>query len=552
MAAVLSGAEAAAASIVGFLALSIAIAYLADWLGFTIVPGAIFALSLGATAALAAWLWTDVQLKGFELAAFGVLEAIVFAGLLWRAWPDLLLPGGGSDLAHHLQLVDYVDRHWRLVHDPAVEAYLGEMVHYTPGAHLLSSLVGWWSGRDGFHAAYFVVALSVAIKAGFVFLATLRLLPGHPSRIPFSLVAVASLLLPQAFVIGSFARYSYLAQVVSEMFAVAMWWATIAWDEHPSPRTAAFFGIAGAGVFLTWPVWIGPPVLVFLAVVVMRAGLEPGAWRRTLLAALLPIAIVAAAHAIGRLAWAGIVRTDADMPLPTLRDINVVFLVLSAAGFAALATTRTGRSTALLIVACVLQAAALFVAARASGAKVPYMAIKMAYLTVYPLAAGGAVALARAWPARSEPAGTRRTSTWLPWAFAVLAIIGAGLWAAWVPRRLPTVTEHLFLAGQWARANVPPACVDYVVRDENTAYWLHLAVLGNRRMSVRTADDRTFSTNEAIVRWINPGGLPYAIVDLGTIPKDVLASTDELARFGTAAVVKRRGSSACADASPEK
>ena len=31
---------------------------------------------------------------------------------------------------------------WRLVHDPPVEAYLGEMVHYTPGAHLLASLVG--------------------------------------------------------------------------------------------------------------------------------------------------------------------------------------------------------------------------------------------------------------------------------------------------------------------------------------------------------------------------------------------------------------------------
>jgi hypothetical protein len=534
------------------LAFSIVIAYLADWLGFTIVPGAILVLALCATAALAAWLRAEVQLKGLELAAFALLEAIVFAGLLWRAWPDLLLPGGGSDLAHHLQLVDYLDRHWRLVHDPAVEAYLGEMVHYTPGVHLLSSLIGRWIGRDGFHAAYFVVALTVAIKAGFVFLATLRLLPDHSARIPCSIVAVACLALPQAFVIGSFTRYSYLAQVVSEMFAVAMWWATIAWDEQPSVRAAVFFGIAGAGVFLTWPVWIGPPVLVFLATVGLRAGLEPVARRRTLLAALFPIAIVAAAHAIGRLAWAGIVRTDADMPLPTLADVNVVFLVLSAVGLAALTATRTGRSTALLIVACAVQAGALFMAAKTSGAKVPYMAIKMAYLTVYPLAAGVAVALASAWPVRSGPARTRQATTWLPWAFAVLAIVGAAAWAAVQPRRLPTVTEHLFLAGQWARANVPSACVDYVVRDENTAYWLHLAVLGNRRMSARTADDRTFSTNEAIVRWINPGGLPYAIVDLGTIPKDVLENTDALARFGTAAVVKRRGPSACADASPEK
>jgi hypothetical protein len=326
-----------------------------------------------------------------------------------------------------------------------------------------------------------------------------------------------------------------------------LWWATIAWDDQPSRRPAVVFGIAGAGAFLTWPVWIGPPVLVFLAVVGMHAGLAAGARLRTLMAALLPIALVAAAHAAGRLAWAGIVRTDADMPLPTLRDFNVVFLVLSAAGFAVLAATRIGRSTALLIAACALQAAALFAAAKASGAKVPYMAIKMAYLTVYPLAAAGAVALARGWQAQPGFLPMRRGSKWLPWALAVLAMAGAGLWTARAPRRLPTVTEDLFLSGQWARANVQPACVDYIVRDENTAYWLHLAVLGNRRISARTADDSTFSTTAAIVRWIEPGGLPYAIVDLGTIPKNVLAETEPLARFGSAAVVRRRGAAVCAD-----
>ena len=114
-----------------------------------------------------------------------------------------------------------------------------------------------------------------------------------------------------------------------------------------------------------------------------------------------------------------------------------------------------------------------------------------------------------------------------------------------VPIQPPTVSNALDLAGRWARANVDPPCVDYIVADDNTAYWLHLAVLGNKRMSARTADDNTFSRREAIIRWINPGGLPYAVADLGTIPKDVLAETDELARFDTAVVIKRRGPSSC-------
>jgi hypothetical protein len=73
-------------------------------------------------------------------------------------------------------------------------------------------------------------------------------------------------------------------------------------------------------------------------------------------------------------------------------------------------------------------------------------------------------------------------------------------------------------------------------------------VLGNRRMSARTADDSTFITRDAIIRWIKPGGLPYAVADLGTLPRDVLAEADELARFGTAVVIKRRGEWSC----PEK
>jgi hypothetical protein len=207
--------------------------------------------------------------------------------------------------------------------------------------------------------------------------------------------------------------------------------------------------------------------------------------------------------------------------------------------------TRPGRSTALLIAICALQAAALFISAKSAGARVPYMAIKMAYLVIYPLAAGGALALALAWQGGAKLARVERASTRLAWACTLLAVTVLGWRVAETRRQPPTVSEDLFRAGQWARANLEPECVDYVVKDDNTAYWLHLAVLGNRRMSPRTADDSTFITKDAIVRWINPGGLPYAIVDLGTIPRDVVANTDELVRFDTASVVRRRGEAVC-------
>src|SRR5207248_10326353 len=59
--------------------------------------------------------------------------------------------------------------HWRLVHDVRLSEYLGEMIDYTPGVHLIAALAGAWLRTDGLHAVYAVVAFTVALKAGLVF-----------------------------------------------------------------------------------------------------------------------------------------------------------------------------------------------------------------------------------------------------------------------------------------------------------------------------------------------------------------------------------------------
>ena len=94
---------------------------------------------------------------------------------------------------------------------------------------------------------------------------------------------------------------------------------------------------------------------------------------------------------------------------------------------------------------------------------------------------------------------------------------------------------------------MPPACVDYLVADDDSAYWLHLVVLGNARTTTRSLASETFEPQKAVVRWILPGGLPYAIAsDFESLPRDIRTTADTLARFGRAAVIKRRGESSCA------
>ncbi len=132
------------------------------------------------------------------------------------------------------------------------------MVHYTPGVHILAALAGAWVRSDGLHALHAVVSASAALKAGFVYLIALRLLPRELPRIPLAVLSAVLLLLPRAYVLDSFMHDSFLAQVVSEGFAVAMWWALVAWDDAPWAGTLALFALMGCGAFLTWPVWVGP------------------------------------------------------------------------------------------------------------------------------------------------------------------------------------------------------------------------------------------------------------------------------------------------------
>ncbi len=143
----------------------------------------------------------------------------------------------------------------------------------------------------------------------------------------------------------------------------------------------------------------------------------------------------------------------------------------------------------MLLLLIVLQALTLFVIAKSQGADTPYMAFKMVYLAIYPMAALAAVAMAspeRAWLTRRREPGESKGA--VGWIIATVLVILVARPALTAPRAIPVVDLDLYEAGKWTRANVGRTCVDYLVADAETAYWLHLAVLGNPRAS--DTDDR--------------------------------------------------------------
>jgi hypothetical protein len=544
-----TGAELLAVTATTLLAIVIAVSYLADVIGLGIMP-AESAMAATLTAA-SLFLLLQRRVRWTQDAALwtGVV-VVVCAVLLWLAWPSLLPPGSGPDLTHHLLLVDYIERHGRLVHDASAAAFLGEMAHYTPGLHLLAVIAGAMTGTDGFHAVYPVVTVAVALKVGFVFLILLRLLSQSTLREPLAVGGVLFIVALSDFSLNSFTHDSFLAQAVAELFAVALWWVLTWWDEQPGGWAMVLFAIAGVAVFLTWPVWIGPPLLTFGALTLMRRDMSQRRKIAHLSLALGPIALIAIMHSIGRASWVGIVATSGAVLQPSPATLGSWVPLLAFVGLVSATGDWRCRTLLVFSAAVVAQAAALWVVAIASGADTPYMAIKMTYLAIYPAIAAATVALAKGWRllaplARPGSALAGAQARQIAWA-AILVLGVLVTWDAGARRKTTAVvSDHLWEAGQWARRHLPPSCVDYLVGNEFTAYWLHLAVLGNPRATERTADNNTFLTAPSMARWIVPGGPPYAIANLSILPSEIRREVDVLHQVGSAAVIKRRGADTC-------
>jgi hypothetical protein len=508
--------------------------YLLDLAGLRINPLALAAAAGGAAVA---------GFRGFrrepgtpardELAGFSAVVIALGAFLLWRAWPALLPVTDGPDVVHHLQLIHLIQRTGRLAHDPALNVYLLEMMNYTPGSHILAATIAAWLRVDALRVVYPIAALSVALKAGVLYLIARRVIRG-PRDTVRALAAPLLALLPSVYFLGSFSQFFFFAQVVSETFAAAMLLAVVSWAGTRERRYLWLFAVLGVGAFLAWPVWIGPPVLTLLATMALGSGRS----RARVLDAVIaigPIASVAAVHVALHAGGAAIIGSSGAVTRPSVPAFGVWFLVLAAGGCLLAVRAPAVRPVVVFLFATLLQAAVLAALDWRAGSTSFYMPLKMIYLAILPGAVLGAAFLARAADAAAAGLPAAR-------AIAIVApvIVAALLAEGRVPRTRPSspIAMSAYEAGLWARENTPPACIDYFSRHWLTGYWLHLDVLGNPRLSDRMREE-SFEFRDSVGKWIQGRGLPYAIVeDLAAVPRDARVDMIPLRRFGLAAVVR--------------
>lgn len=472
---------------------------------------------------------------------------VVGGYVAWLAWPTLYPITAGPDLVHHLTLIHFLQARLALPTDPMFGPYLGEMTGYPPGSHLIAAIAGGVTGRDGLTLVHPIMALASGLKAALIADLLLRLLPPARWRPAAAFAGGVFLLVPHAYLLSPIVYYGFYSQVLSEVFAVALWWAFVVWRQDQRRRwlvTAALFGIA---LVLTWPVFLPVPALAGLAVIVERGDRAWHARALDALAAFGPVAVVVAAFAVSRRGAAGILASGGDVLTPSLAVFGIPFIVLVTAG--ALVCVRHPRrdvavwSFGLAAIAQVVALVALQIRLDATN---PYLGFKTMHLLVYGLAVLAALGLNAVW---------QRYMRHAAWGTgAVLVVLAVLLWRSDLPTRplSSPITADVHQAGRWARAHLPPTCVDYLVPHWMTAYWLHIDTLGNARASARVTEHDPYDFRSSLARWIDDSSLRYAIVeDWHLVPSDIRARTETRAAFGRASVVERvDGFGGCWDEMP--
>lgn len=519
--------EAIARSTACWLAFTAIAGYAIDGLGFGVRPWAAIALALTLTGAVAIRRPRSNGPQATDLIAWLGIVIFLIAMFVRMSWPSLVPPGRGPDLTHHLLLVDYIQQTGHLVHDRSLDGAMGEMAHYTPAAHLLAVIAGAVFGVDGLRAFFPLVAVCAALTGGFVFLIARR----TRLAVPHSITAVIVLFLPAQYFFGGFTHDGFLAQTVSTLFAVAMWWAIVEWDDRPTTIGAVVIGVFLVATFLSWPIWLGPPLLVLVALL-LRAELPARDRVRHFAIVIAPLLVAFFVHSWDRWGWMVIVRTSGAVVRPSFESVGWVLPFVALVGVAVAAADRRARVTIVLLTVIALQALTLFVIAKAQGADTPYMAFKMLYLAIYPAAVLAAYALS--WLSRRAPAQDA-----IGWLLASLLVVVAVRPALTAPRSIPVVDLDLNATGQWLRSSGGAACSDYLVTDAETAYWLHLAVLGNPRSTERMRELDRYEPRAAMAPWITAEGRSYAIADLRLLPAEVRNRVQIVKQFGNAAVIRR-------------
>jgi hypothetical protein len=537
------------------VALLILTAYLTDTIGLPIDPtamliallieGIIIAIGLRRTQQ-----WPRLRIERGEIIGYVLVLVGFFSYILLIARHASFLPISESpDLIHHLSLIDFIQQRHSLPHDPSLEKYLGEMVSYSPGSHLLAALSAAWFNTNSLHLLQPLLALWVALKAAFIYQIILHVLPPSRRNPIFAVTGTLFLLFAWGYFLLSFIGQFYYPQVITETFVIALLWATVVWtDQRAAPSLIVCCTLIGMAIWLSWPLWLPISLTSPIGLILIQ---RHQSWRSKLKSIGLMISLIGLiviVSSINRINSANILNGGGVVIRPSLELFGRPLLILTTLGFILNIRKRRVWPVLFLIGATLFQSAALLVFEASQSVTDYYYAFKMFHLVIYPMAILAALALDWFWQQVESRLRKLPQRGWPKFSVAlplIVLVIATRRDLPWNP--VTAVSEPVYQVGLWAKQNLPSSCVDYLVDHWATAYWLHINVLGNPRRTERSHAIVAGAGQQAWPPvWSDADHLPYVIAnDWNELSSEDRTNLIVLYQNGSAVAARRAGSITC-------
>lgn len=165
------------------------------------------------------WAWRTNKLPRVRRDLWGLVGlTIISVGMalyiLQLAGPTLLPVTGSPDLVHHLSLINFIQQRHSLVHNSFAAAvrlndYLGEMVVYPAGSHILAALLAAALGVSSLRILHPLLTFLVVLKVGIIYNLILRLLPPTSRNAAIALAGTGLLLVAWVYVLLPFVGKFY-------------------------------------------------------------------------------------------------------------------------------------------------------------------------------------------------------------------------------------------------------------------------------------------------------------------------------------------------------
>ncbi|HLZ72514.1 MAG TPA: hypothetical protein VKV26_21625 [Dehalococcoidia bacterium] len=519
----------------------------------TFVPVVLIVVALSGAAALRLRL-IAVRLDIVELAGLAFIALALAGYLAWFSGRALLPASFSPDAVHHLLLVNAIRSAEHLPRWPALWAQLGEMSTYPAGSHLLVVFYADLLSLPGYRAIGPVTLGIVVSQAALTFLLAYRLLPageGRLSRMVLSCLAVGLLLLPIGkihsvnpanFFTDAVLRYDFFySSVASIMFLLYTVWFLVLFRQHMQTWLLAPMTLSIAACVLSWPILGLIPASIF-ALSVFSDGRISWRVRVSLIGSVgLVLILIAAAYIIRYgVKDQGVLTSEGGIQTIALNSRSLIFFVLALIG-AAESMRRRSYAVVFFFLAVVLVLYAVMKELAHHGTIATYIAEKVPFVLVFPLALFAAVGIQTLARAAARLIDSRRP--------IMPAVLTAGLGLLCVSPGIHAIDRHrerpfttaLYDTGHWSRLHLPPDSVGFLTAYGSTAYWLQTDVLGNPRVVPRSVAVVGEISLDSSQRWPRELAQPYIIIEnLALLPPQLRSDFAVLYQSGASAVLGRK------------